>query len=199
MKLRKWILKLHLYGGLLCFWYLIIFAVSSLHYQHHFKFMVPIQSEGETFEQKLNLEVNEDVNQMARSIQNELDIAGWYLPWATRRDESGILHTQIQNPNAQYFITWDQSTSTAKYLKKEKGFWPIFNSLHGFAGKMPNAPLLVFWKIFTYLSLIVVTFSVFSGIWLWMKRSSDRLAGLATISVILVLSLSLMIYVYFNG
>jgi hypothetical protein len=39
MSIRKWVLKIHLYGGLLCFWYLIIFAVSSLQFQHKFEFM----------------------------------------------------------------------------------------------------------------------------------------------------------------
>ena len=34
MSFRQWILKIHLYGGLLCFWYLVIFAISSLHYHH---------------------------------------------------------------------------------------------------------------------------------------------------------------------
>lgn len=199
MKLRKLILKIHLYGGLLCFWYLIIFAVSSLFYQHHFHFMSARESEGMSYEKKLQVPVSDNLNEMAQGIQNELGIAGWYLPWETRRDKDGIIHTQIQNPVAQYLITFDQSSSEAKYTRKEKGFWPVFNSLHGFAGEMPNAPLLVIWKLFTWLSVIVVTFSIFSGIWLWMRKSSDRLAGLVTFTVIVILSFSFMIYVYFHG
>ena len=34
MGFRQWILKIHLYGGLLCFWCLVIFAIRSLHYHH---------------------------------------------------------------------------------------------------------------------------------------------------------------------
>lgn len=198
MKLRKLILKIHLYGGLLCFWYLIIYAVSSLHFQHHFEFMNPVPSE-ETFEKKLKITPNDDINITARNIQDEIGVAGWHLPWATRIDKNGLLHTEIQNPDAQYLVTWDNSTSTVKYIKKKKGFWAKFNSLHGFSGKMPNAPLMIIWGVFTYISLIVVTFAIFSGIWLWMKGSTYKLVGAVTASVIVIISLSLMIYVYFHG
>lgn len=199
MKLRKWILKIHLYGGLLCFWYLVIFAVSSLQFQHHFEFMNQKLSDEEILEKKLSVTGNENVSDFAISVQDELKIAGWHLPWETYRDKSGIFHTQIQNPKAQYLITYEPLSSTVKIIKKEKGFWTLINSLHGFSGKMPNAPLLFFWKIFTYICLIVVTFSIFSGIWLWATGSTDKLIGLLTVCGIIVLSLSLMIYVYLNG
>jgi hypothetical protein len=199
MKIRKWILKIHLYGGLLCFWYLIIFAVSSLQFQHHFEFMKPKLQQEEIQEKKLSIPETENLSDFAKSIQNELHLAGWDLPWKTYRDSSGIFYTEIQNPKAQYKITFDALSSTAKIIKKEKGFWIIMNSLHGFSGKMPNAPLLFFWKIFTYICLIVVTFSIFSGIWLWANRSTDKLFGLLTVSGIVVLSLLLMTYIYLNG
>ncbi len=31
---RRWLLNLHLYGGLVTCWYLVIFGVSSLHFNH---------------------------------------------------------------------------------------------------------------------------------------------------------------------
>lgn len=199
MNLRKWMLKIHIYGGLLCFWYLLIFAVSGLQFQHHFEFMKPKLSNEEAWEKKLSVPESENVSDFAISIQNELNLAGWHLPWETYRDNSGIFHTQIQNPKAQYLITYEPLSSTVKIIKKEKGFWVLINSLHGFSGKMPNAPLLVFWKIFTYICLFVVMFSIFSGIWLWVIRSPDKLIGLLTVSGIIVLSLSLMIFIYLNG
>lgn len=199
MKLRNWIHKIHLYGGLLCFWYLIIFAVSSLQFQHNFVFMNQKLSNEEIQEKKLSVPKNEKESDFALSIQNELNLAGWYLPWKTYSDSSGIFHTEIQNPKAQYLITYDALSSTVKIVEREKGLWVVINSLHGFSGKMPNAPLMFFWKIFTYICLIVVTFSIFSGIWLWANRSSDKLVGLLTVSGIIVLSFSLMIFVYLNG
>ena len=37
--MRKWMLNIHLYGGLLCAPYLIIFGFSSLQFNHHFNFV----------------------------------------------------------------------------------------------------------------------------------------------------------------
>ena len=198
MKIRNLIQKIHLYGGLLCFWYLIIFAVSSLNFQHHFGFMNPENPE-EILERKLSVASGENLSDMAVSIQNELDLAGWHLPWNTYHDSSGLFHTVINNPIAQYKITFDPTTSTAKIIRKERGNLMLLNSLHGFSGKMPNAPLMVFWKIYTYICLIIVTFSIFSGIWLWADRRSYKLIRLITVSGIVILSLLLMTYVYING
>lgn len=39
--MRKWILRLHLYGGLLCSSYLVLFGVSSLLFNHRVSFAEP--------------------------------------------------------------------------------------------------------------------------------------------------------------
>jgi hypothetical protein len=161
--------------------------------------MKPKLSNEEIREKKLSVTNIDNNAELAISIQNELNLAGWHLPWKTYRDSSAIFHTEIQNPKAQYQLTYNPLSSTVQIIKKEKGIWVIINSLHGFSGKMPNAPLLVFWKIFTYICLFVVTFSIFSGIWLWTNKNPDKLIGLLTVSGIVVLSLLLMTYVYLNG
>jgi len=199
MKLTKWILKIHLYGGLIYFWYLIILAISSLHFQHHFDFMENKLSDDESEQIHLTIPQNENDSDLATNIQNELEITGWYIPWETYRDSSGKLHTQIENPKNKYLITYDRISSTVSVVKKDKGFWSVINFLHGFAGKMPNAPLLLFWTIFTYICLIGVLFSIVSGIWLWASRSQDKLIGWLTVLGIMGLSISLMIVVYING
>ena len=199
MALRKWILKIHLYGGLLCFWYLIIFAVSSLHFHHEFEFMngKPAVEGPQTV--SLALVDSKSDSALATRIQDALDIAGWYLPWETHRDSSGVFHTQISNPKTDYTIQYDPVSSSASITKNDKGFWSVFNALHGFAGGMPKVPLLIFWRIFTYVCLVVVTFSILSGIWLWAAGREDKLIGWITVLVIMSLSISLMMVVYLRG
>ena len=65
MKWTKWILKIHLYGGLVCFWYLIILAISSLDFHHHFNFM----------ENKLSAEVREQIPLILPANLNDSDLA----------------------------------------------------------------------------------------------------------------------------
>lgn len=200
MKLRKWILKVHLYGGLLCFWYLIILAVSALHFHHDFEFMNEKSLHKES-QQTINLviENSKDNSVLATNIQNVLGIPGDYIPWETYRDSNEIFYTKIFNLKNKYDIKYDPLTSAVYITKTNKGFWNVVNALHGFSQSMSYAPLLVFWKIYTYVCLIVITFCIFSGIWLWANRGTDKLIGWITVLGIITLSVSLMIFVYIKG
>jgi len=199
MTMRKLILKIHLYGGLLCFWYLIIFAVSSLQFHHHFKFMEQGNGTETTRETKVMIEPEQDKLILARNLQNNLGLPGWVVNWQTWRDSTGILHTTIQNPKAGYIMVYDPSTSKVTIKSVSNGFGRIINSLHGNTGDMPNAPLMVFWSIFTYICLLVVMFSIVSGIWLWAGSPGNKKAGWLTFSGITALSFLLMFIVYIYG
>jgi len=197
---RKILLKFHLYGGLLCFWYLLIFGLTSLHFQHRFPFMETKNLPAVVSTKKqliFNLTNTDSV--VATNIQNSLDLAGYYLPWETYRDSVGDFHTMIANPKWNYSIVYNLQNSTLTISAKEKSSWNILSSLHGYAGKMPNAPLLFIWHIYTYTCIGVVLFSIFSGIWLWSGRKKQRLTGWLIFSGIVLLSFSLMIYIYKYG
>ena len=194
--MSNWMLKLHLYGGLLCFWYLIIFGVSSLFYQHHFAFMEN-KGESQGVERRTIALSNlpEDAD-MALQIMDSLDMAGWHLFWLTKRDSLGVFHTQVENPKMTYKIQYDPSTTEISIEGSYKGLWHVINSLHAM-GKIPGAPLMILWKIYTYICVVVVLFSIFSGIWLWAKKG-DKI-GWSVFSIVLAGSLFLMFYIYYYG
>jgi hypothetical protein len=54
--MRKWMLRLHLYLGLVCSGYLIVFGVSSLNFNHPFEFTKP-GTEKVTWERTIPLPV----------------------------------------------------------------------------------------------------------------------------------------------
>lgn len=199
MGFRRWILKIHLYGGLLCFWYLIIFAISSLHFHHDFDFMKEKQISYESIPVTLVHDSESSDSARATSLQNALGLAGWYLYWETYTDSLGNFHTEVQNPKTTYRIVYDPVSSTASITSEYKGFWSILNALHGFAGRMPNAPLVIFWYIFTYICLTVVVFSIVSGIWLWSGKREGKSLGWATLLATIAFSVLLMLIVYLKG
>jgi len=200
IKWRKIILKFHLYGGLLCFWYLLIFGISALHFQHHFRFMEDKNTAAlVSTRQLLRIDPGNTDSIVATNIQNSLDVAGWYLPWETYRDSAGNFHMMIANPKWDYSIVYSFQHSISTISAKEKNSWNILNALHGFAGKMPNAPLLFIWNMYTYVCIAVVLFSICSGIWLWSGRKKQRLTGWLIFSGIMLLSFSLMIIIYKHG
>jgi len=136
---------------------------------------------------------------MARQIMDTLQISGWYLFWKTYRDSSNNFYTQIENPKNSYAIKYEANTQALEVSRSYKGIWSIINSLHGFAGKMPRAPLMIFWSIYTYVCLFVVIFSIISGIWLFALSRVEKKVGWITFSSILACSLLFMIYIYYNG
>ena len=199
MSLRKWILQIHLYSGLLCFWYIIIFAVSSLQFHHHFKFMEPGNTVAITRESSVDVQPENDKKIFAVNLQNELKIPGWTIPWKTSRDSSGIFHTVIQNPKAVYTLDYNPTTSRVTMKSESNGFWRVVNSLHANTGQMPHAPLLIFWKYYTWLCLAVVVFAIISGFWLWAGKPGNKKTGIITLSGAVVLSVLLMSIVYIYG
>src|SRR4030095_91657 len=123
---RKVLLKLHLYGGLLCFWYLLIFAISALNFQHHFSFMKNRNSPAlVSTRTHLRIDPGGTDSAVATRIQNSLDLAGWYLPWETYRDSAGSFHTMIANPKWDYSIVHNFQNSITTISAKEKRFWNV--------------------------------------------------------------------------
>ncbi len=197
-KLRKWVWKFHLYGGLLCFWYLIIFALTSLQFQHQFTFLQPKGFIAQDTLKVAPLNLDNTDSAVATKLRTELNIAGWYLPWETYRDEQKLFYTEIESPKANYKLKYDSQSSSIFISKKEKGLWGIVKFLHGFAGGMPGAPMLIIWEVYTYISLFVVLFSIISGVWLWANKTIHRKDGLLFIGITLVAML-LVALIYLKG
>ena len=92
--MRKLILNLHIYGGLLCFSYLIIFGVTSLNFNHPFAFTTA-KAKPTTWEQTIALpdlpRVTADMTgeqrvaakaQANHAIRKALGLFGNQRPWA---------------------------------------------------------------------------------------------------------------------
>src|SRR5438876_3358188 len=95
--MRKWLLNLHLYGGLLCAPYLLIFGFSSLHFNHHFSFVEP-KPNSVTWHAPLAIEPLSDNDKMAMSIRDSMGLMGWTIPWKMKRDAAGVLEFDLERP-----------------------------------------------------------------------------------------------------
>jgi hypothetical protein len=79
--MRTILLKLHIYAGLLCSSYLVIFAISSLNYNHNFG---RPKHEKVTWERSLKLGDIENDMALSEAVRDALGLIGWPLPWETR-------------------------------------------------------------------------------------------------------------------
>lgn len=198
MRLRSLILKIHLYSGLICFWYLMILGTSSLNFNHHFSFM---QSEGhkKTWSDPIHLTNNfTDDLKLSEAIRDSLSLIGWPLPWETWHDSTGIFHFALEHPGKRYVVDYSFNNQVAQVQETPKGFWRVFNSLHG-AGAVPNSLFMHAWKWYSRVTVVLVIFSVILGIYLWYDGRRDKKAGWYVLITSLVLSIAWMLQLYLIG
>ena len=196
--MRKLFLKLHLYSGLICFWYLMILGTSSLNFNHHFSFM--LEDEGmETWSRHIRLDSTlKDDRVLSQTISDSLSLIGWPLPWETWHDTTGVFHFVLQHPGKRYAVDYHFIDQIARVQEHPRGFWGIFNALHGM-GSVPNSMFMYSWKWYSRITVALVVFSVFSGIYVWYRNKRDKPAGIWVLLTSLVISLVWMFQLYFWG
>lgn len=197
MRMQSLLQKIHIYGGLACFWYLVILGVSSLEYNHHFNFMQQQRDSILWQRQSLTLNESQDDIKLAEEIRDSLSLLGWPLPWDMWRDSSAI-HFAMEQPAKRYFITYSLSTNTANIVETRKGFWPVFNSLHG-AGPVPNGSFTMLWQWYTRVTVMVGILSIITGLYIWIKSKEDKKSGLLILFISMAGALILMTKLYFLG
>ncbi len=192
--MRKWLLNIHLYGGLLCAPYLIIFGFSSLHFHHHFGFVAAEPRQSSEWEAPLSVQPVKDNNGMAESVRDSLGLMGWTLPWRTKRDAVGDIEFELERPGKSYTIHTELKEHRARVEERKKGFWQVVNSLHAL-GAIPNSRFVSFWGGYTEVCTAFVLFAAVSGLYLWVNSRRERRVGIAVVVAALVFSIGLMVYV----
>lgn len=195
--MRKWVLRLHLYLGLLCSSYLIVFGVSSLNFNHPLEFTKP-RTETVTWERSFALPPVADNAAESESVRDALGLMGWTIPWETHRDPGGDLHFGLARPGKHYTIHVLRSAGVVRVEEQRKGYWPVIRDLHGNQG-VPRSNLMAVWGWYTELCTFVVLFAAGSGVYLFATRTKDRRAAWAVLGAATALSLGFMLYIRYGG
>jgi hypothetical protein len=197
--MRKWLLRLHLYLGLLCSGYLIVFGVSSLVFNHPFDFTKPSKTTV-TWERSLPLPpINRDNNEAeSEAVRDALDLMGWTIPWETHRDRGGGLHFGLARPGKHYTIHVLRGAGAVRVEEQREGYWTVIQRMHGNHG-VPRSNLMTVWGWYTELCTLFVLFAAGSGVYLFATRKKDRRAAWAVLGAATALSLLFMLYVRYGG
>ena len=197
--MRKWMLNIHLYGGLLCAPYLIIFGFSSLHFNHHFGFVTSRpEASPRTWVASLAVEPSTNNEAMADSVRDSLGLTGWTIPWKMQRDGEGDLKFDLERPGRSYTIRTQLKNHTAQIEARSKGFWQVVNSLHAL-GAVPNSKFALWWGGYTEVCTAFVIFAAISGLYLWVNSKRERRVGMITVVAATLLSIVLMVVVVHWG
>ena len=195
--MRKLILNVHLYGGLLCAPYLVIFGFSSLHFNHHFSFVEPAPNQVE-WDAPLTVPSMPDNQAMADSVRDALGLMGWTIPWNMKRDPSGDLQFDLERPGKSYTLHTALKEGKVHVSEHHKGIWQVVNSLHG-SGQLPNSRFVPLWGLYTEVCTWFVFFAAASGLYLWINTRRERKIGVLTLVVALGGSVFLVLLVIVRG
>jgi hypothetical protein len=211
---RRLILNLHTYGGLLCFSYLILFGISSLNFNHPFAF-TRAKSEPRHWEQKVELpdlpRVTPDLKgeqrvaakaQANHMVRRALGLYGHQRPWKESwwdPNDPNHYHASLVRPGVEYEVDVYLDKELAKVTETRTGVWQVIQGLHGFHGKMPDSRFVSTWGVYTELCTFVVLFAGASGIYLWTQRRNERRIGYVLLSGAGLVSLALMILFALRG
>ena len=195
--MRNWVLRIHLYAGLLCSSYLIVFGVSSLNFNHPFEFTKPGRTTT-TWERTVALPpVGENLAE-SEAVRDALGLIGWPMPWETRRDPSGDLHFGLARPGKHYTVHVLRSAGAVRVEERHEGYWTVMRHIHGNKG-VPGSRLMTVWGWYTELCTIFVLFAAVSGVYLFATRRKDRRAAWVVLGCATAVSLAFMFYVRYGG
>lgn len=191
--MRKWMLNLHLYGGLVCAPYLLIFGFSSLLFNHHFAFVTP-KTQPVNWEAPLSVEPLTNNDAMAESVRNSLGLMGWTIPRQTPREAGADIEFDLERPGKSYTIHTELKQHRARVEERRNGFWQAVNSLHAL-GAVPNSRFTLLWGGYTELCTGFMVFAAISGLYLWINSKREQRVGTIMLCAAVVLSFALMLVV----
>ena len=174
--IRKWVLNLHLYGGLLGSSYLVILGLSSIAFNHH---MAPDRAllPAITWQHPLTMSVTGDDMEVASKARDALGLFGWPLPWEMHREVNDDLRFDLARPGKYYSIHLNQDKKMIYVAEKRTGYLSVIRELHGFSGELPGAKFMNIWSVYTEATTWIVFLSLISGVYLWLKRPKERKTG----------------------
>ena len=212
--LRKLILNLHIYGGLLCFGYLIVFALSSLNFNHPLPF-TRVRSEPVRWERKIELadlpRLTPDLTGQQRdavkaeanhAVRRSLGLFGHQRPWRESwwsDKDSNHYHASLVRPGVEYEVDVHLDRKLAVVTETRTSAWQVVGALHGLHGDMPDSPFVTTWGWYTELCTFAVLFAGASGVYLWTRRKNERRAGYVLLGGAAAFSIALMLYLTLHG
>jgi hypothetical protein len=207
--LRKIILNVHIYGGLLCFSYLVLFGISVLNFNHFFAFTKPPASVVTWSRPMVMPELAKpDAKKDAQTVGRDnnrliLQALGSFAapsPSVTGDwTDADTYHAHYTRPGKELDVDVHPSRGVASISQTRTGVWTQIRDLHGSAIVYPESRFASTWGWYTELCTFVVLSAGVSGVYLWAVGRRERRIGLITLAAAGAVSLALMLLVTFRG
>lgn len=186
--MKKLLLDIHIYVGLIFGPYFVIYGLSTMAFNHGWG------PPRETVTQHtVDLPEGLDDYPLAQAVRDSLGLWGGVSEWLTRRDDDGRLTTRIERPGRREFLTVNTETGGVTVRREDAGLWGVIKSLHGLRG-VPGSAWSNTWWVYSEVSIWALLFASLGGVYFWWDRTNERRIGWWMLGVGSAVSVFIMLY-----
>ncbi len=156
---------MHLYGGLLCSGYLVVYGISSLLFAHPIERLERDRAAREWTDTVSAIASRENPGEVARRVARELGLDGRVTPEVPKWTDAATLDFKVTRPGHEYAVKASES-GVVTVSGTTRGPASVLKGLHD-ARRYPDSFALSLWWNYTHLTVVVLLFSTISGIVLW--------------------------------
>jgi hypothetical protein len=169
--MRRWLLDLHLYLGLLCLPYVVVFGLSSILLNHGLQRATKTE-----WSAQIAPPADAAPAQRAAEVLHALALTGNVLPHTLKSTDGGALAFQALRPGRSYQVEFAPS-GAVRVAERDGGVLGIVRALHGLHDTQSSRWMLG-WALYTELTTAMLLFSIASGVLMVLQRMSGRALAL---------------------
>jgi hypothetical protein len=179
--------NIHLFLGLLCFSFLLMYSVSAVQMSHVEWFsMQPTVTERE-------VAVSPAISQNPRAFAQHLMQAGMWGELQNVTEDAAGFSLRIVRAGTIHDVAYAAGSPTAEVTTSVAGFMGMLNRLHHTAGFYREQTITDWWAVFVALvSLALLTLGA-TGVYMWFRLYQERVIGGIFLSIGLFVGLGLLI------
>ena len=178
IRLRRWLLDWHMYVGLLCAPYFVLYGVSTIAFNHD----ISGELEVSYWERTLSAPVTgENRLERARATRRAIGIGGNVPPWRIENRPDGTLHFFISRPGRAYDVVVSADGRQVRVRESDWGLVRVLRGMHG-AVASDGIPWTRAWALYTDISIVGLFFAVASGLCVWWPKNRKRAWGASAIA-----------------
>ncbi len=181
-RLRRVLLSLHLYLGLLMAPYLLVYGVSTwlLNRDGPAEDAAPAH----TWSAAVDVTPAPDDRATAERVRDALGLFGHVPPWRVEAGEDALRFV-VSRPGRLYHLRYAPAEGRVEVETLDKGLGAVLKGLHGLH-VLPGSRWVASWALYTELSVVALGLMVVSGLWLdarrWRRRPGAALGLAAAIA-----------------
>lgn len=185
-----WIRNTHLFLGLFCLLFVLVYGVSSVQMAHNTWFtMRPAVTETRV---PIRAENNSNPRAAARQLMDEQHTSG---ELAQVRQTPAGFNFRIVRPGTVYEVSYSRQTGEAVVRTNRAGFMGMLNRIHHLGGVWHEYSLLNIWGVLVGIVSAALILMGLTGIYMWFHFHDERVIGAILLAVSLGYSVTLMVLI----